>query len=147
MLYQQLQAEQITAMKAKDVLKLQTVREIISKIKNKEIDKGGPLVDEEVLEVVKKIKKEILESIESFEKGGRADLVEETKKQLAIVTSYLPAEISDEELKAQVASLLEKNKDAIAKNPKASIGICMKELRSKADSTRILAALKQIMPV
>lgn len=134
-------------MKAKDVLKLQTVREIISKIKNKEIDKGGPLVDEEVLEVVKKIKKEVLESIESFEKGGRADLVEETKKQLVIVTSYLPAEISDEELKAQVASLLEKNKDAIAKNPKASIGICMKELRSKADSARILAALKQIMSV
>lgn len=134
-------------MKAKDILKLQTVREIISKIKNKEIDKGSPLVDEEVLEVIKKIKKEILESIESFEKGGRADLVEETKKQLVIITSYLPAEISDDELKAQVASLLEKNKDAIAKNPKASIGICMKELRSKADSARILSALKQIMPV
>lgn len=147
MLYEQLQAEQITAMKAKEVLKLQTIREIISKIKNKEIDKGGPLVDEEILEVIKKIKKEILESVESFEKGGRADLVAETKKQLAIVTSYLPAEISDEELKAQITALLEKNKDVIAKNQKASIGICMKELRSKADSARILAALKQILPV
>lgn len=134
-------------MKAKEVLKLQTIREIISKIKNKEIDKGGPLVDEEILEVIKKIKKEILESVESFEKGGRADLVAETKKQLAIVTSYLPAEISDEELKTQITALLEKNKDVIAKNQKASIGICMKELRSKADSARILAALKQILPV
>ncbi len=147
MLYEQLQAEQITALKAKETLKLQTIREIISKVKNKEIDKGGPLVDVEVLEVVKKIKKEIVESIESFQKGGRNDLIEEASKQLAIVNLYLPAELTDEVLKSEIAALLEKNKDLIAKNQKASIGICMKELRNKADSARIMAILKQLLPI
>lgn len=147
MLYEQLQAEQITALKAKETLKLQTIREIISKVKNREIDKGSPLVDAEVLEVIKKIKKELVESVESFQKGGRNDLIEEANKQLVIVNSYLPAELTDEVLKSEIAALLEKNKDLIAKNQKASIGICMKELRSKADSARIMAILKQLLPV
>jgi len=147
MLYQQLQAEQITALKTKDALKLQTIREILSKVKNKEIDKGEALTDEEVLGVIKKLKKEIIESIESFQKGGRSDLIEESKKQLSIVEAYLPAELTDEEIKKEISILIEKNKDVIAKNQKAGIGICMKELRNKADSSRIMAILKQLLPV
>lgn len=143
MLYEQLQAEQITALKTKDTLKLLTLRGVIAQIKNKEIDKGAALSEEEVLLVVKKTKKELLESIESFTKGGRADLTEESQKQLAIVTAYLPAELTDEELSLQVKALIAANTEAIAKNPKAIIGICMKELKSKAESSRILAALQK----
>ena len=144
MLYEQLQAEQITALKSKDTLKLQTIRGIIAQIKNKEIEKRTPLNDDEVLSVIKKAKKELLESIESFTKGGRADLTEESQKQLAIVNAYLPPELSDEDLQKAVASLIENNKEAIAKNPKAIIGICMKELKNKAESSRILAALQKV---
>ena len=144
MLYQQLQAEQITALKSKDTLKLQTIRGIISQIKNKEIEKKTALSEEEIVSVIKKTKKELLESIESFTKGGRADLTEESKKQLLIVNAYLPPEMSDDELNKAVATLVEVNKEAIAKNPKAIIGICMKELKNKAESSRILAALKEV---
>lgn len=147
MLYEQLQAEQITALKSKDTLKLQTIREILSKVKNKEIDKGASLNDAEVLEVIKKLKKELIESVESFQKGGRSDLIDEANKQLVIVNSYLPAELTDEVLRSEIATLLETNKDLIAKNPKVSMGICMKELRNKADSARILAVLKELLPV
>lgn len=141
MLYEQLQAEQITALKSKDTVKLQTIRGIIAQIKNKEIEKRAPLTEEEVVTVIKKTKKELLESIESFTKGARADLIEESQKQLDIVNVYLPSELSNEELQKAVQALIEGNKDAIAKNPKAIIGICMRELKSKADSSRILAAL------
>ncbi len=147
MILQQLQAEQITALKSKEMLKLQTIRGIISQIKNKEIDKHAPLTEEECLEVIKKIKKEYTESIESFTKGGRTDLLDEVKKQLAIVMAYLPAEISDAELESSVRSILEKNTALIAQNPKTAIGLCMKELRGKADSSRILSALKRIQSV
>lgn len=143
MLYTQLQAEQISALKSKDTLKLQTIRGIIAQIKNKEIEKRVPLNEDEVLTVIKKTKKELLESIESFTKGGRADLVQESKKQLDIVNAYLPPEMSDEELQKAIQTLIENNKEAIAKNPKAIIGICMKELKSKADSSRILAILNK----
>lgn len=144
MLYQQLQAEQITALKSKDPLKLQTIRGIIAQIKNKEIEKKAPLSEDEVLVVIKKTKKELLESIESFTKGGRTDLIEESQKQLDIVNTYLPPEMTDEELEKAVSTLIEKNKDAIVKNPKAIIGICMKELKSKADSSRIMAVLQKV---
>jgi uncharacterized protein YqeY len=144
MLYEQLQAEQITALKSKDTLKLQTIRGIIALIKNKEIEKKAPLNDEEVLGVIKKTKKELLESIESFTKGGRADLTEESQKQLTIVNAYLPPELSDEDLQKAVADLIAGNQEAIAKNPKAIIGICMKELKSKAESSRIMAALQKL---
>jgi hypothetical protein len=96
-----------------------------------------------VLDVLKKAKKELLESIESFTKGGRADLIDESKKQLEIVAAYLPAELTDEELEKAVTALIAANQDAIAKNPKAIIGICMKELKSKADSSRIMSALQK----
>ena len=144
MLYEQLQAEQITALKSKDTLKLQTIRGIIAQIKNKEIEKKAPLNDDEVLTVIKKTKKELLESIESFSKGGRADLTEESQKQLDIVNTYLPPEMSDEELQITVKALVASNQGAIAKNPKAIIGICMKELKNKAESSRILAALQKV---
>ncbi len=143
MLYTQLQAEQITALKSKDVLKLQTIRGIIALIKNKEIEKKESLNEDEVLIVIKKTKKELLESIESFTKGGRTDLIQESQKQLDIVNTYLPPEMTDEELQKAIQTLIENNKDAIAKNPKAIIGICMKELKSKADSSRILAVLNK----
>ena len=143
MLYEQLQVEQITALKSKDTLKLQTIRGIIAQIKNKEIEKKAPLNEDEILGVIKKTKKELLESIESFTKGGRADLTEESQKQLSIVNGYLPPELTDEELQKEIAALIAKNTEAIAKNPKAIIGICMKELKNKAESSRILAALQK----
>jgi len=144
MLYEQLQAEQITALKSKDTLRLQTIRGIIAEIKNREIEKKEPLNEDEVMGVIKKTKKELLESIESFTKGGRTDLTEESQKQLKMVNAYLPPELSDEELQKAIAALIEDNKEAIAKNPKSIIGICMKELRNKAESTRILATLGRV---
>ena len=144
MLYEQLQAELITALKTKYTLKLLTVRGIIAQIKNKEIDKGSTLTEDEVITVIKKTKKELLESIESFTKGGRTDLIEESQKQLAIVSTYLPAEIGDVELEKEIKLLIENSKEAIAKNPKAIIGICIKELKNKAAPSRILAVLQKV---
>ncbi|PIQ71917.1 glutamyl-tRNA amidotransferase [Candidatus Roizmanbacteria bacterium CG11_big_fil_rev_8_21_14_0_20_37_16] len=144
MLYEQLQAEQITALKTKDTLKLLTLRGIIAQIKNKEIDKGSALTEDEVMAVMRKTKKELLESIESFTKGGRTDLTEESQKQLVIVSSYLPPELTEEELEKEVHALIDANTEAIAKNPKAIIGICMKELKDKAESSRILVALQKV---
>lgn len=147
MILQQLQAEQITALKSKDALKLQVVRGIISQIKNKEIEKHAPLSEDECLDVIKKIKKEFVESVDSFTKGGRTDLLDEAKKQLAIVSTYLPAEISDEELFSSIKKIINTNASLISQNPKTAIGLCMKELRGKADSSRILSAINTIQSV
>lgn len=143
MLKQKLQADQLTAMKAGARQQLDTIRYIVAQINNKEIALQRDLTDEETLSVLQKVKKELNESIESFQKGNRPDLVDEYKKQLDIVLQYLPKELSDAELDTAIATLIEQNKAAYEKNPKSIIGICMKELRGKADSSRIMAAIQK----
>ena len=152
MLRQKLQDDQIIALKSGDKTKLEILRFILAQIKNKEIDKnppvGGELNDEETLVVIKKVTKELKESIEAFEKGGRKDLSDDSKKQLEIISVYLPAEISDEELYEEVEKVIKENQAVFDNNlpagrqvKSAIIGICMKQLKSKADPGRIMKVL------
>ncbi len=145
MLRQKLQDDQMTALKSGDKTKLEILRFILAQIKNKEIDKnppaGGELTDEETLVVLKKVAKELKESIEAFEKGKRKDLADDSKKQLEIISFYLPAEISDEELKGEVEKIIKENQAVFNNNQKAIIGICIKQLKLKADPGRIMKIL------
>lgn len=143
MVQQKIQTDQIQALKAGDKKRLETLRYILAQIKNKEIEKREALTDEEVINVLRKIIKELKESIDSFEKANRTDLAQEYKAQHEIAVAYMPAEISDEELKKAVDDLKTKHNEVFMKNPKALIGICMKELRGKAEPARILKCLKE----
>jgi len=149
MLRQKLQDDQIVALKTGNKTKLGILRFILAQIKNKEIDKnppaGGELNDEETLSVLKKIAKELKESIDAFEKGGRKELVEDNKKQLEIVSAYLPEEISDSELKGEIEKIIKENQTVFDNNQKAIIGICMKQLKSKADPGRIMKMIQSII--
>lgn len=144
MLTQKIQQDQIVAMKAKDSVKTQTLRFILAQIKNKEVDKQSALTDEETIDVLRKFVRELQESITAFEKGNRTDLAEESKVQLQIVQAYLPPEISDADLEKEIKMLVEKNKAMYEKNPKSIIGICIRELKNKADSSRILKIINSI---
>ena len=145
MLRQKLQDDQIVALKSGDKTRLEILRFILAQIKNKEIDKKSELNNEETLVVLKKVAKELKESIEAFEKGGRKDLSDGSKKQLEIISVYLPAEISDKELKGEVEKVIKENQAVFDNNKKAIIGICMKQLKSKADSDRIMKTLQEYL--
>ena len=145
MLRQKLQDDQIAALKSGDKTRLNVLRFILAQIKNKEIDKKSDLNDEEVLVVLRKVIKELKESVEAFEKGGRKELAEDSKKQLEIASVYLPAEISDSELKGEVEKVIKENQAVFDNNQKAIIGICMKSLKSKADPGRIMKILQGII--
>lgn len=142
MVQQKLQTDQIQALKSGDKKKLETLRYILAQIKNKEIEKRTPLTDEEVTNVLRKIVKELKESIESFEKGNRTDLAQEYKGQYEIAMAYMPPEISDAELKQAIEELKQKHMDVFEKNPKQLIGICVRELKQKAEPSRIMQQLK-----
>jgi len=145
MLRQKLQDDQIAALKSGDKTRLNVLRFILAQIKNKEIDKKSDLNDEEVLVVLRKVIKELKESVEAFEKGERKELAEDSKKQLEIASVYLPAEISDSELKGEVEKVIKENQAVFDNNQKAIIGICMKSLKSKADPGRIMKILQGII--
>ena len=91
MLVKKLQNEQIKALKSGDKARLEILRYILAQIHNKEIEKKGNLSDEEVVSVLKKITKELKESIASSQKGQRMDLVNSYQQQLKIVNEFLPA--------------------------------------------------------
>lgn len=144
MLKQKLQVDQIAAMKAKNQVKLDTIRYILSQINNKQINTQKEPTDEEIVGIIQKVKKELNESITAFQKAGRKDLVDEYQAQLDIILTYLPAELSDPQLEQEIRSLIEKNKQLYESNPKAIIGICVKELRTKVDPSRIVPMLQRV---
>ncbi len=86
------------AMKARDQLRLSTLRLLISEIKNKEIDAKGELKDEDILAIIQKAVKQRQDSIAQYEKGGRQDLADKEKAELEILKAYLPEELSQEEI-------------------------------------------------
>lgn len=88
----------IKAMKEGDKLKTNALRMALSAIKYIEIEKKRELIDEETVGVLSTLNKQRRESIEQFKKGNRPDLVEKEEKELAILTTYLPEQISEDEL-------------------------------------------------
>jgi len=143
MLRQKLQADQLAALKSKDAVRLQVLRYALSQVKNKEIETKTELTDEQTLAVLSRMKKELRESIDAFAKGNRPDLVAEYQTQLDIVSPYLPAELTEEALAGEVSKLLATNRPAYEANPKSIIGICMRELKGKAEPGRIMAAIQK----
>ncbi len=88
-----------SALKAKDVLRLSVFRMVKTAVMNKEIEaKVMSLDDAGVITVLSSLSKKAMESIEQFEKGGRADLADKEKAELVVIKSYMPAALTDEEI-------------------------------------------------
>ncbi|CAN5160583.1 GatB/YqeY domain-containing protein [soil metagenome] len=144
MIKQQLQADQIQAMKAKDSARLDTLRYILSQIKNQEIEKKIELSDEEVIQILRKETKKLQDAIDSFKTAGRDDLAAEYQTQLDIYITYLPAEMTDEQLKQEIQTIIGQNLELFNSNRNALIGICVKALKSKVDSSRVSQIVRNL---
>jgi uncharacterized protein YqeY len=98
------------AMKAKDERRVSTLRLVNSTLKNADIEARGqgkgPLGDDAVLGVLQKMIKQRQESVELYEKGGRAELAQQERDEIAIITAYLPKQMSEDEIKAAVAEAM-----------------------------------------
>jgi uncharacterized protein YqeY len=98
------------AMKGKDERKLSTLRMVNSTLKNSDIEARGqgkpPLSDEDILSVLQKMIKQRQESVELYVKGGREELAAQERAEIAIISAYLPKQMSDEEVKAAIASAI-----------------------------------------
>ncbi len=103
-LKEQITEDMKTAMRAKDAGKLGTIRLIIAEIKRKEVDERIDVSDEQALAIVEKMIKQRKDSISQFEAGGRQDLADIEKAELVILTAYMPAGLSDEQIAAEVAA-------------------------------------------
>ena len=96
------------AMKAKEERKLSTLRMMNSTIKNADIDARGqgkpPLSDADLLALFQKMIKQRQESVELYDKGGRPELAAQEREEIAVISAYLPKQMSDDEVKAAIAA-------------------------------------------
>jgi uncharacterized protein YqeY len=103
---QRLDVELREALKARNELKLSVLRMLKASLKNKEIEKMGALSDDEIISVVSSMAKQRRESIEQFASAGRSDLAEKESKELEIVLSYLPPQLSPEDIDTIIRSAI-----------------------------------------
>lgn len=127
------------AMRAKDQVKLTVVRGLISNCTNEAVTKGygpdGVLTDDEVMTVVMRAAKQRKDSIQQFTDGGRPELAEGEKAELAIIETMLPAQMSREEIVAAVTAKAQEMGVADKTGANKLMGTLMKDLKGKADGT------------
>ena len=148
-LQQRVDSELKEAMRAKDAAKLGVLRMLKSALKYAAIAKSGAeaeLSDAEAVQVIRKQAKQRQDSIESFEKGGRAELAEKEKQELAILNTYLPQGMSSDELSKVVRETIAE----LGATSKAQMGAVMKALQAKvagrADGKTLSAELARQLP-
>lgn len=118
------------AMRAKDAIRLSVLRMLKAALKNAAIEKSGAdaqMSDTEAIQVIRKQFKQRQDSIESFEKGGRAELAAKEKEELSILQSYLPQAMSADEL----AKIVRETITEVGASSKAQMGAVMKALQTK----------------
>lgn len=145
MLKEKLMDDLKTAMRDKDALKKDTVQMIRAAILQVEKDNGVTLEDDKIIEIIAKEAKKRKDAAADFEKSGREDLIEKNQKELEIITSYLPKQLSVEEIEVIVKEIIA---DLGATSMK-DMGNVMKEAKAKmgaqADGKTINEVVKSLL--
>jgi len=134
-----------TAMRAKDAGKLATVRLILAEIKRKEVDEQITLDDAQTLAIIEKMIKQRKDSISQFEAGGRQDLADIEKAELAVLAQYMPAGLSDEEIAAEVKAAVASTGAAGPADMGKVMGVLKPKLAGRADMTAVSALVKKAL--
>ena len=141
-MYEKIKAEIVNAMKEKNTLKLQTLRGIKGDADLEHINKGVEINDELMINVLSRGIKTRKESISEFEKGGRDDLIEKTNEEITLLQSYLPEQLSTDELNKIIDEVFAKVNPTSEKD----MGSIMKEVtplvKGKADMKEVSSLIK-----
>ncbi len=137
-----LQADIITAMKARESEKLATLRLLSAAIKQREVDSQGTLDDTAVIAVIEKACKQRRESIAQYQQANRQDLVDVEQYELDIISAYLPEQMSDDEIKAAVAAAISQTGASSVQEMGKVMGLLKSQLAGKADMSAVSASIK-----
>jgi uncharacterized protein YqeY len=101
-LKERITSDMTAAMKSKEAARLSTLRMVKAAVQNREIEKGGALSDEELTKVLQSLVKQRRDSVEQYEKAGRAELAEKERAEIAVIDEYLPQAATREEIERAV---------------------------------------------
>ncbi len=132
-LTEKLQEDMKLAMKSRDASRLSTIRLLRSSVSYAQIDKGGELTDDEVLEVLSREAKRRREAIEAAEAGGRSDVADRERAELEIINEYLPKQLDEAEIEAIAREIAAEVGAGELKDRGKVMGPLMQRIRGRAD--------------
>lgn len=132
-------------MKAKDKETLSVVRMLKASVQNEQIKQGHDLTPDEENALMAKEYKQRKDSLAEFEKGGRQDLVDDTKKEMAVVAKYMPKQMSADEIKQAVEETVDEVNATSMKDFGKVMGAIMPKVKGKADGKEVNQAVKQVL--
>ena len=128
-------------MKAKDEFKRDTLRTLNAALKQVEVDQRIEMTDEVVLPLLQKEIKKRADSVELYIKGAREDLAKKEQGEIELIKAYLPAQLSDEELKEKIKKIIER----VGKNLGAVMKMAKDEIGASAEAKRISMIAKELL--
>ncbi len=132
-----------TAMKAKEKIKVQTIRMVRAQLKDFQIAKRDELTEEDEISVLTNAAKKRKEALELYEKSDRQDLIEQEKQELEIISAYLPAQLSKEEVEKVVLKVMEEVGASSPQDLGKVMGATMKDLKGKADGKMVQEIVRE----
>ncbi|WP_107691193.1 GatB/YqeY domain-containing protein [Campylobacter concisus] len=138
---EQILADIKEAMKAKDEFKRDTLRTLNAALKQVEVDQRVEMTDEVVLPLLQKEIKKRADSVELYIKGTREDLAKKEQGEIELIKAYLPVQLSDEELKAKIKTIIQKT----GKNLGAVMKMAKDEIGASAEAKRISMIAKELL--
>ena len=144
-LIESLQEDLKRAMKAKDALRLSTIRLLKSSVSYARIEKGDELTDDEVLDVISREAKKRRESIDMAERGGRLDIAERERAELDIIREYLPQQLGEEQAEAIAREVVDEVGAQDLKDRGKVMSPLMQRLRGQADGKMVSQVVERIL--
>jgi uncharacterized protein YqeY len=136
------------AMKSGEKLKLSTLRMVQAAIKNADIEARtgkGPLDDDAILGIMQKLIKQRQDSVELYEKGGRAELAQQEKDEIEIIKGFLPAQMSEAEMKAAIAEVIKQEGATGVKDMGKVMAALKAAYAGKMDFGKVSGAVKGLL--
>ena len=145
-LTEKIRTDLTAAMKAQEKERLSTLRMLQSALKNEQINSGHELSDEEAMTVIRKAVKQRLDSIEQYSNAGRTELAEKERSEMDLLKTYLPPELTDEELETGVREII----GSTGAQSKKDMGKVMKEatarFKGRADGKKVQEVVQRLLP-
>ena len=133
------------ALRSGDKLKVSVIRLLTALIKNREVEKRGPLTDAEVMQAISSSCKQRQDSIEQYRQGGRQDLADKETAELQILQSYLPQPFTAEELEALVRAAIQEAQAASPKEMGKVMTLLMPKVTGRADGKVVSALVREML--
>ena len=145
-LTEKIRADLTAAMKAQEKERLSTIRMLQSAVKNEQINAGHELSDEEAMSVIRKAVKQRQDSIEQYTNAGRTELADKERSEMELLKTYLPAELSAEELEAGIREIIA----STGAQSKKDLGKVMKEatarFKGRVDGKKVQEVVSRLLP-